>query len=56
MMIIRLWHEALVSYSLNRYNLYSDKDHEKRSVYIKKAFYHQEKILDIKVARHNKSS
>lgn len=55
-MIKQIWHEALVNYSLSRYNRYTDKDFEKRSIYIKKAFYHQEKILDMKVARHKKIS
>ncbi|WP_280770739.1 hypothetical protein [Salipaludibacillus daqingensis] len=50
----RIWHEALVNYHMYRYNRYTDDDYEKRSIVIKKAFYHQDRLLKIQVANHNK--
>ena len=47
------WHEVLVNYYMYHYNHCTDKQEEKRSKLIKKAFYHQDKILEIKCYKHN---
>ncbi|MCE7791783.1 hypothetical protein K8O68_04975 [Salipaludibacillus sp. CUR1] len=51
-----LFHDLLADYYLYLYNRSDETDYIKRSRLIKKAAYHQEKLLNLKVKKHaNKS-
>ncbi|WP_161524812.1 hypothetical protein [Alteribacter lacisalsi] len=48
----QLFHELMVNLHLHFYNRCSDSEPAKRSRLIKKAFFHQDKLLELKLEKH----
>ncbi|MBM7095789.1 hypothetical protein JSY36_08485 [Bacillus sp. H-16] len=54
-MMKTMWHEFSVDYYLHLYNHCSEDNHKKRSELIKKAAFHQDKLLKIMMTKHTGS-
>ncbi|WP_078594007.1 hypothetical protein [Evansella clarkii] len=53
-MLNAFFHNLLAEYYLRRYNCCSPSDSEERGKLIKRAYYHEDKLLEIKISKAEK--